>query len=214
MKTQILKISVSAVAGLLLLGATSASAITYSLNAPNAAISGYVGPYGFVNVTLVDSTHATITFSGNTVGNYTFYFGGSQMADVNVNATSFDVPTIDAPGTAQFPAGSGNVSEFGKFNVAIDNSNASDITSTVKFEVTNISGTWANDGSVLTDNNKDYLAAAHIIVHDVTGKQIDTGFAANADSSHVVPDGGSTMAMLGTGLLGLSFLRRKFGKKS
>jgi len=214
MKTQILKISVSAVAGLLLLGATSASAITYSLNAPNAAISGYVGPYGFVNVTLVDSTHATITFSGNTVGNYTFYFGGSQMADVNVNATSFDVPTIDAPGTAQFPAGSGNVSEFGKFNVAIDNSNASDITSTVKFEVTNISGTWANDGSVLTDNNKDYLAAAHIIVHDVTGQQVDTGFAANADSSHVVPDGGSTMAMLGTGLLGLSFLRRKFGKKS
>ena len=32
----------------------------------------------------------------------------------------------------------------------------------------------------------------------------------NATATH----GGSTMAMLGTGLLGLSFLRRKFGKKS
>jgi len=199
---------------LLVLGAMSASATTYTLNAPNSGLSGYTGPYGTVDVSLTDSTHATITFSGNTVGNYQFLFGAAQMADVNLNASSFGVSVV-TPSTTKSPVGSGNVSAFGDFNIAIDNKNASLTTDTVKFDVTDLSGSWANADSVLTANADGFIAAAHIIVIDTTtGGVAVTGFTANADKTRVVPDGGSTVALLGMGLLGLRFVRGKMSKKN
>jgi len=214
MKTGISKITLGAIAGLMALGAISAKAISYSLNDPNAALAGYAGPYGFVDVTLTDSTHAVITFTGNTVGNYQYLFGGVSMADVNLNSSSFNV-TVVAPSTTKSPILSGNVSSFGNFNITIDNKNASDTTDTVKFNVEDLSGSWANASSVLIANADTFIAAAHIVVVDTTtGGVAITGFTANADTTHVVPDGGSTMALLGAGLLGLGCIRRKMAKKN
>jgi hypothetical protein len=213
MNARIFKITLSAVAGLLAFSAMSAKAISYTLNAPNAALSGYTGAYGTVDISLTDSTHATITFTGATVGGYQFLFSGAQMADVNLNASSFNVSVV-SPSTAVTPVGSGNVSEFGKFNVAIDNDNGGpSATGTVKFDVTDLSGTWADASSVLIANDKNFIAAAHIFAIDiVTGDIAVTGFTANATSTRVVPDGGSTVALLGAALLSLGALRRKMAK--
>jgi len=205
------KISLGAVVCALALSSTSVQAnpTVYTLDDPNADLTPYPGAYGSVSVNLVDITHATITFTANTSGGYIYLFGANGMADVNLNATSFSV-SVSAPGTAQAPS-SGNISEFGNFNVKIDNDggNANAVNSVI-FSVVNISGTWADSANVLKANSDGYFAAAHIFVRSPTGGQdaLVTGYAGNGTTTRNVPDGGSTAMLLGMGLLGLGWLRR------
>src|SRR5262249_27772832 len=68
---------------------TASASFSYTLGVGNSDISGYTGPYGKVDVTLVDSTHATITLTAlNNGGNY-YLFGDGGTLGVNVHATSF-----------------------------------------------------------------------------------------------------------------------------
>jgi len=205
-----------AVAGL---GLQQAKADTiYDLSVGNTAISGFPGPYGTVDVHLVDPTTATITFASLTNGGNIYLFGGVNSVDVNVNATSWTISGITGSnsGTGFSPGpfsdgGSGNVDGFGIMNQTVNSFDGfTHSADTVSFTLTNTSGTWASDAAVLIANSNGSLAAAHIFVTafpaDASNGAIATGFAANGGAR--VPDGGTTVMLLGAGLTGLGLVRR------
>jgi len=211
---------------LLTLGATPASADTITLSLGNTAISGYSGPYATVDVTLTDSTHATVTFSGNTVGGYTFLMGDGGAVALNTNGTASvnvaGITFLQLPGftTASFEAGgAGNEDGFGKFNFSLNDktiggSGYTGAVTSVTFNLTNTTGTWASATNVLTPNSGGYTAAAHIFVCNSSSGPctkdagaLDTGYAANG-----VPEPAS-IALFGSGLLTLGAIIRRRRKQ-
>jgi hypothetical protein len=204
---------------LLTFGAPSAQGgAVYIIATPNVGLSPYSGPYATVNVDLIDSTHAGITFTSQTAtsGNTnctpatpcTYLMGGNDAMGVNINAAGFTVnPTTGS--------GSGNLDGFGVFNLTIGLPDGfGQVVSTYSFNVENTSGTWADASSVLTANTAGYLAGAHIYVQssactDEKGNPAAciTGYAVNGDP--VVPEPG-TLALLGAGLIFIGGAIRKF----
>jgi hypothetical protein len=81
---------------------------------------------------------------------------------------------------------------------------------TLSFTLTRLSGTWANAGSVLIANLQGALAGAHIFVAQLINGQLVntnvTGYAANGGAQ--VPDGGTTVMLLGAALGALGMARR------
>jgi protein with PEP-CTERM/exosortase system signal len=194
------------------------------LNVGNPAISGFTGPYGTVDIVLVNSTTATATFTSLTNSGNIYLFGDGGSVALNVNADTFTVSGITGSnsGTGFTPGpysqgAAGNEDGFGSFNLTINSfdgfTHSSD---TISFTVTNTSGTWASDADVIVFNSDGFDAAAHIFVTsfpaDAANGALATGFAAEGEGNHVVPDGGATAALLGLGLAGLAGLRAKFGK--
>jgi len=190
----------------------------FNLNAANIAFPGL---YAQVDVHLVNSTAATITFTSLTkAGNiYLFAGQGASAVAVNVNATSWalsPVITGSNAGTGFTPGpysdgGSGNMDGFGSFNQGISSFDGFPHSSdTLAFSLTNLSGTWASDTSVLTGNSQGKLAAAHIFVTTFpafrSNGASDTGFATGNGKS--VPDGGATIMLLGAALGSLGMVRR------
>jgi hypothetical protein len=135
--------------------ATPISSFNSTLTEPNAAISGFTGPYGEMTIVLTTATTATVTFTSDTADGNTYLFGNGTSAGVNVNASSFTITGISGsnggtgftpgPYTAVNPPGTSNVSEFGLFNGVINSfggyTHASD---TISFTLTNTGGTWAS----------------------------------------------------------------------
>ena len=205
-----------AIAGL---GLQQANAFTSDLNAGNSGISGFTGPYGTVTITLVGQV-ATVTFTSNTVAGNIYLFGGAQAVDLNVNATTFTVGAVTGTnaGTGFTPGpltagGSQNVDGLGTFNLSIDSfdgfTHASD---TVTFTVTNTSLTpWATANDVIINNAAGFDAAAHIFVTsspaNASNSALATGFAGEGTQGHV-PDGGTTVMLLGAALGALGMARR------
>jgi hypothetical protein len=181
------------------------SIVDYSLNALN--IPNYTGPYGQVEVNLISSTAATVTFTG--LNGYQFVDGSSAALSVNASSFNFTVP-------AGFSVGHplpGNVDGWGSFNLILDEGNSSNPVGTITFNVTNVSGSWGSDAhNVLSLNGVNgYFAAAHIITPDGNS----TGYASSnveGGGSPQVPDGGSTVALLGCALAGLGAVGRRFRK--
>jgi hypothetical protein len=205
-----------AIAGL---GLQQAKADTFSFNLSvgNPAISAYPGPYVSVTVNLTNSTHATITFTSLTAAGNIYLMGDGSSVAVNVNATSWTVNNVTGSnsGTGFTPGpysngGSGNGDGFGVFNQRINSfdgfGNSSD---SVTFTLTNTSGSWANAMAVLLANSGGSLAAAHIFVTvspaNAGNGALCTGFAANGGQ---VPDGGTTVMLLGVALGALGVVRR------
>jgi hypothetical protein len=199
-------------------GLQQADAFTSQLNVGNTAISGFTGPYGTVTITLVNSTTATVTFTSNTVAGNIYLFGDGSSVALNVNATTFSVSGISGSnaGTGFTPgpytlAGAGNVDGFGSFNLRINSfdgfTHSSD---TITFTLTNTSGTWASAADVLAFNADGFDAAAHIFVTtspaNAANGAIVTGFAGEGPGS--VPDGGTTVMLLGAALGALGMARR------
>lgn len=157
------------VAGLAMTAAnTPASAdFVFDLNASNTA--GFTGPFAQVDVSLIDSTDATITFTSLTNGGLIYLMGDGSSAGVNIFATSFSVSNITGSNSGTgfssptFSTSSGQADGFGSFNLLIDSSdgftNSSD---TISFDLKNLSGTWSGANVVLLDNNDGNLAVAHI----------------------------------------------------
>ena len=217
-------LSVICLAGILAV-AGSAKAITYSLNVPNSGLSGVTGPYGQVTISLIDATHADITFTttANAAGN--FLLSDGSTVDLNVNGP-VTVGTITGSGQPQTPnappaytvvnpPGVSQVDGFGKFNLVIDNTgNPNGFQSgvqTVNFSLTLTSGAWLSDAGVLTGNLDGKLLAAHVYVATPSWANTGvTGFATTDGTSPTppVPDGGSTVALLGFAVLALGSLRR------
>lgn len=219
MKCGIAKVSGSLAVGLLALSALSAKAdiITFNISNPNSGISAYTGPYATVEVNRTSSTTATITFTSLVHGGNIFLLAGAGAVDLNVNATGFSVGTITGSnsGTGGFTpgpwtTGSGNVNGFGVFNLTVDSFDGFQHSSdTISFTLTDTGGTWGSAGSVLAANANGSTAAIHGFITaspaDAHGTVLATGYASNGQE---IPDGGSTVALLGLAMLGIGSVRR------
>src|SRR5262245_12963018 len=198
------------------------SAISFDITVPNPAIDGFPPPFAQVTVTRTDATHATVTFtsytnvqSGATYCNATtpctYSLGGGGMVALNVNASSFTVSNTSPATISKINIGPTNEDGFGDFNLVIDNDDGvQKATTTVSFTLTNTSGTWANDASVITQNDGGSTAAAHIFVtSDGCGGAGEpacvTGFAANGQQ---VPEP-ATLLLLGSAAAGLGAWTRR-----
>jgi hypothetical protein len=191
---------------------------TYTLSQGNTAISGFPGPYATATVHLVDSTHATVTFTSLTAAGNIYLFGDGGSVAVNVNATTFTVSGISGsnagtgftPGPYSF-SGSGNEDGFGVFNAKIDSFDGFTHSSDhISFTLTNVSGTWASSDVVLIAGSGGNIVGAHIFVTsspaNAANGAIATGFAANGGAT--IPDGGTTVMLLGAALGALGTARR------
>jgi VPDSG-CTERM motif len=212
-------------------GLQQAKAFESDLTVGNTGLGQFqnAGPFAHVSITLIDSTHATVTFTSLTNGGNIYLMGDGGAVALQVNATSFAVVgggagvsgtnsgTNFTPGP--YTIGSGNEDGFGSFNLKISSfdgfSHAAD---TITFTLTNLSGTWATQADVVTANGKGYDAGAHIFpaVLPADGHNnvynINTGFAVEPAHGNVVPDGGTTVMLLGMGFGALGMARRFFLK--
>ncbi len=179
------------------LGLQQAKADTFvsSLNAGNSAISGFTGPYGTVTITTTGTNTATVTFTSNTVAGNTYLFGDGGSVALNVNAATFSVSGISGSnsGTGFTPGPfsqmvAGNEDGFGSFNLRIRSFDGFTHSSDTGFD-----------------------AAAHIFVTtspaNASNSALATGFAGEGGGV-VVPDGGTTVMLLGAALGALGMARR------
>ena len=209
------------------LSAQSTKATTYTLGYGNTGINGVAGPYATVTVNLTDSTHANILFSALDSGAYHFLFGDGGSVGLNVNGT-YSVSALTGTGQLQSPnspftptlTGNQNEDGWGKFNLNVDNFDGFQYAvRTVSFTLTDTSGSWTDSAHVLAANAAGYVAAAHIFIangptYSNTGL---TGYAANSGTGgsgepQPTPDGGVTISLLGSAMMGLALLRRKLAK--
>jgi len=179
-----------------------ADTVDFTLTIANSSTLG-PGPFGTVDVNRTSTTTAIITFTAASG----FLFVDGSAVDVNVNASSFTATNfMVTPVTAEAVTASGskNVDGFGTFNDTNSQMDAAHGASTVVFTLTNTSGTsWLTASQVLIANANGNTVAAHVFV---VGSNGVTGFVTNGTPS--VPDGGTTVMLLGAALGALGMARR------
>jgi VPDSG-CTERM motif len=170
-------------------------------------VGGFAGPFGTVNVSLSGQV-ATITFTGLNG----FQFGDGSSVGVNVNSTSFTEAIISDSDFKAFDLSNGNVDGLGDFNLVVNNNNFSMGFNTISFSVTNTGTAWGSAADVLafnsqTMNGGPFDAEAHVR-QSVGNPQGLTGFAGESGGGTTVPDGGTTVMLLGSALGVLGLIRR------
>ena len=196
-----------------------ADVFTSSLNVGNTAISGFASPYGTVTITTNGTNQATVTFTSNSAAGNIYLFGDGHSVDLNVSVSTFSVSGITGTnaGTGFTPGGytlegAGNVDGFGNFNLRIKSFDGfSHSADSITFTLTNTSGVWGSAASVLAFNANGFDAAAHIFVTsspaNASNSALATGFAGEGTQGHI-PDGGTTVMLLGAALGALGMARR------
>jgi PEP-CTERM motif len=219
---------------------TARADIIYTLGESNTAGMG-PGPFGFVDLHRIDSTHVEFTFYGNhpAVG-YQYSFGEMGL---NLSTTGFTnlaaqvtatTPTFTvAPGQSSpnsFALSfSGNMDGFGNFDFHQTPSpnGASDALVKADFTITRSVGTWATEASVLALNNKSNVASQHFFwdaggPHEMSAYNNDTSSISCIPGSTCptinptqlpggVPEPASIL-IFGTSAMGLAWAR-KSGRK-
>jgi hypothetical protein len=220
-KTLLKALSLGCLAGMLAVG--SASAVSYSITTGNNGLTPpYSGPFATLTVTLDDSDTARVTITGLDSGLFHYLIGGQGAIGLNVNGgATFNSSSVTGVvqnqtdgGAPQDPALSqdapGNLDGMGTFNFILDNVDGYQHAFTsLTFTMDKTSGTWANASDVLTLNGANNLATAHIFVVNADDSWSNTGATGYA----ATPDGASTIALLGSALVGFGILRRRLGMK-
>ena len=220
----------------LLFVASNARASLIPIDAPNAALAPYPAPYAEVMVSLNSGgTVATITITGKSfnwwtdpvakTGAYTsqYLVGDGSTIALNTNGAVNLVNSYGTNGfswsggngnTAFTAGGSGNVSDFGTFNYIINNFDGfNSAVSSLSFQLQKATGSWTGDENVLLPNTLSNQVAAHIFVPNTTGTAaIVTGFAGNDTTGTPPVPVPPSVWLLGSGLIGLVGLRRRFKK--
>src|SRR5436309_9708645 len=196
----------------------AAADLVLSLGVGNSAISGYTGPYGTVDVHLVNSTHATVTLTSNTVGGNVYLFGDGGTIGLNTNGAvtaSAWTGTNSGSGFSSWSlvsTGSGNMDGFGVFNFTVKSFDGyPHSVNYLKFTLTKTTGTWSSADNVLTPNTNGYEAAGHVFVTTAPANAgngaLATVFAANGGStSSVVPEP-SSLALGSIAFVGLGYVQ-------
>ena len=202
-------------------GLQQANAFTSFINVGNPALinNGNTGPYARVDITLVNSTTATVTFTSLQQSGNIYLMGGVHAVDLNVNAATFSVSNIVgtnsgtgfSPGPYTFTGAGVLGGGFGTMNLTIRSFDGfSHSANIVTFTLTNLSG-WASANDVLAFNVEGFDAAAHIFPTtfpaNASNSALQTGFAGE-DTPTGVPDGGTTVMLLGAALGSLGMARR------
>jgi len=198
--------------GLLLgVAGTASATIIYTLDENNI---GPPVPLGSVSLTLLDSTHATLTFTSNTAQDI-FFVGGGTSVGANINALSIALISItgDCASCTYAPAGSGNIDGFGSFNfrVTSGNSGPGGRSTTISFEIQNTGGTWADEFAVLTNNGSGFQVGAHIGLcpTGIGGDCTITGDTVNGGPPVLETPEPGVLSLMAVGLLALGFTTRR-----
>jgi hypothetical protein len=189
--------------------ATASATIIYTLDTNNA---GFPTPVGTVALTLTDSTHATLVFTANTGANL-FFVGGGDTAGANVNATSWTATASgDCASCTYADAGSGNIDGFGSFNQRFTSGNSSpgNRSTTVTINLVNTSGTWADEFSVLVNNNKGFQVGAHVgLCPNGIGGDCSTGDTTNGGPPVLETPEPGVLSLMALGLIALGVTTRR-----
>jgi hypothetical protein len=186
--------------------------VVYDITVDHA--SGGLGPAPFGTVSLnQNGSGVDFIVHINTGFNYVLT-GAADFMDFKFNATGVALSDItitqNAPKTLIAQTGSFNGDGTGQFGFGITgdgqkNGGAGKFSSDIKFNVAN-----STISDFTTANNLGFL-----FVVDILSPNGNTGPAAvQGPPRRQVPDGGSTAALLGAGLLGVGAVRRKLGKKA
>lgn len=190
--------------------------VIYTLNTTDNFTNSGTGPYAQVDIHYLNSTHATAEFT-SLVG---FTFGEMGL---DVNASTFTITgltfTLAASSnktpdyTVSFGTKVGGIGNFA-LDYTVNPNGFSDSVTEAKFTITNTSGTWADETQVLTDAVPE--AAAHAFKIANGGKSFFTsgGPSSCDDGCSITPVIVDTpepmsMALLGSGLVGLAVARRR-----
>jgi len=188
--------------------AGNAGAYIITLDTPNTAISGFTGPYAQVDLKFTDRADAydTMEVTVTALGNYKF--GGNLGFALNIGGlvTGFNIFN-DQTGTwsALNEGVSKQVDGFGKFNWIFEQSN---MTSTVTVLTLIFTGEWDNAETFFNTNGGLLPAAAHIYTSGGATGWASTDLT-NVPNVPVPP----SVWLLGSGLVGLIGLRRRFHRK-
>jgi protein with PEP-CTERM/exosortase system signal len=159
------------------------------------------GPFGVVTLTINTATQiADVKFDANPG----FGFIDTNAAAINVAHSFNNVVLITDPDFKAFNLASHNIDGFGLFNLTVNNKNASTLIDVIEFSFHNTGTAWDSLDDVLAFNAHGVDAVAHVNF----GNGL-TGFAAESGPfNHNVPDGGTTVMLLGLGLSVLGAARR------
>ena len=190
------------------IGVSTASATTIlTFNTCNSPCSLGTGPYATLSVNLTSST--TIDFVITAVSPYGLVDGSAFAFNTTDNISFSNLVSVPNIGAIAQAANNQQVDGFGTFKYVFDSGNASTLHSSFSFTATLLGGgTWVSDLDAFNANASGNIAAIHVAQGGSNcGGSPCTGFATLGSTS--VPDGGTTVGLLGLAMLGLGYLRRR-----